>query len=406
MKALFITLLAALGLVGCNNCQRQRAAEAVADEVVDQVAPEVDKALQGHTFFSVHTNEMRDTLLFQPCDAHIPAVRVKGKQLVHDWGQEDDERQIFAGFSRKDTLVYTVNFSGTTREQIKFVPLDAQKKFWYIGYTTGVGYEYGLFIDSLYSKSLPYKEEACPDDYDAPDPPDGYNDADRAILGDKMRAVPLPFDYAAYRAHCDEFSYTCMERYPKIMVEDEPERAKKLLKQLGCEYTPWGIFLLPKMQGYWAGIVAIGECDVQYCYLFLAKNGKKVSQLEIAEIGYQRINDFTITAQGLIELYHRVAEGDKRQLKAVYRVQPNGTIKQLSAHKVSPVYTINDRDGYTNIRKGKGTNTPVIGKVDDGDTVEVLSGKGDWYLIRTHSGVEGYVHRSRVIQVGDEPEVW
>jgi|GEM_PF-1112256 bacterial SH3 domain protein len=406
MKALFITLLAALGLVGCNNCQRQRAAEAVADEVVDQVAPEVDKTLQGHTFFSVHTNEMRDTLLFQPCDAHIPAVRVKGKQLVHDWGQEDDERQIFAGFSRKDTLVYTVNVSGAEREQIKFVPLDAQKKFWYIGYTTGVGYEYGLFIDSLYSKSLPYKEEACPDDYDAPDPPDGYNDADRAILGDKMRAVPLPFDYAAYRAHCDEFSYTCMERYPKIMVEEDPEDAERLLEQLGCEYTPWGIFLLPKIRGYWAGIVAIGECDVQYCYLFLAKNGKKVSQLEIAEIGYQRINDFTITAQGLIELYHRVAEGDKRQLKAVYRVQPNGTIKQLSAHKVSPVYTINDRDGYTNIRKGKGTNTPVIGKVDDGDTVEVLSGKGDWYLIRTHSGVEGYVHRSRVIQVGDEPEVW
>ncbi len=402
MKALFITLLTALGLVGCDNCQRRQATEVVADKV----APEVDKALQGHTFFRVHTNGMLDTLLFQPCDAHIPAVRVKGKQLVHDWGQEDDERQIFAGFSRKDTLVYTVNVSGAEREQIKFVPLDAQKKFWYIGYTTGVGYEYGLFIDSLYSKSLPYKEEACPDDYDAPDPPDGYNDADRAILGDKMRAVPLPFDYAAYRAHCDEFSYTCMERYPKIMVEEDPEDAERLLEQLGCEYTPWGIFLLPKMQGYWAGIVAIGECDVQYCYLFLAKNGKKMSQLEIAEIGYQRINDFTITAQGLIELYHRVAEEDKRQLKAVYRVQPNGTIKQLSAHKVSPVYTINDRDGYTNIRKGKGTNTPVIGKVDDGDTVEVLSGKGDWYLIRTHSGVEGYVHRSRVIQVGDEPEVW
>lgn len=59
-------------------------------------------------------------------------------------------------------------------------------------------------------------------------------------------------------------------------------------------------------------------------------------------------------------------------------------------------YTIQDPDGYTNLRKDKGTSSPILQKINSGENIEVINTNGDWFLIKTKKGLTGYVHKSRV----------
>jgi uncharacterized protein YgiM (DUF1202 family) len=44
-----------------------------------------------------------------------------------------------------------------------------------------------------------------------------------------------------------------------------------------------------------------------------------------------------------------------------------------------------------NIRKGPGTDQPIVGKAAHGETVSLISKKSDqWWLVRTDAGEEGY----------------
>lgn len=46
-----------------------------------------------------------------------------------------------------------------------------------------------------------------------------------------------------------------------------------------------------------------------------------------------------------------------------------------------------------NIRKGPGTDQPIVGKAAHNETVTLISKQSDqWWLIRTDSGEEGYSH--------------
>jgi len=46
-----------------------------------------------------------------------------------------------------------------------------------------------------------------------------------------------------------------------------------------------------------------------------------------------------------------------------------------------------------NIRKGPGTDQPIVGKAAHGETVTVQNQTNDqWWLIKTDSGVEGYAY--------------
>lgn len=46
-----------------------------------------------------------------------------------------------------------------------------------------------------------------------------------------------------------------------------------------------------------------------------------------------------------------------------------------------------------NIRKGPGTDQPIVGKAAHNDTVTIVSKTNDqWSLVRTDSGVEGYAY--------------
>lgn len=57
---------------------------------------------------------------------------------------------------------------------------------------------------------------------------------------------------------------------------------------------------------------------------------------------------------------------------------------------------INDPDGYTNLRKEKNTQSEVLQKIKSGERIEVLDNSGNWFLIKTKEGKQGYVHKSRI----------
>lgn len=94
-----------------------------------------------------------------------------------------------------------------------------------------------------------------------------------------------------------------------------------------------------------------------------------------------------------------VAKGqDKDQLWTVYdRIDPNFQSGDLVMNiNVSPSAIITQlkvttQSSNLNIRKGPGTDQPIIGKAAHESTVTLLSKYNDaWLLIRSAEGIEGY----------------
>ena len=66
---------------------------------------------------------------------------------------------------------------------------------------------------------------------------------------------------------------------------------------------------------------------------------------------------------------------------------------------------VKDEGGYTNIRKGPGTNYAVVGKVKDGSFILYHTDfNGFWYQVYTQQGkLRGYISASKVEQL-ESPE--
>ena len=53
-------------------------------------------------------------------------------------------------------------------------------------------------------------------------------------------------------------------------------------------------------------------------------------------------------------------------------------------------------DGYTNLRKEKSSTSSILEKVKTGELGEVIKQSGDWYLVKTKSGNEGYIFKTKI----------
>ncbi|HWJ92004.1 MAG TPA: SH3 domain-containing protein [Flavisolibacter sp.] len=55
--------------------------------------------------------------------------------------------------------------------------------------------------------------------------------------------------------------------------------------------------------------------------------------------------------------------------------------------------TVTTKESNLNIRKGPGTEQPIVGKAAHNDTVTVLNQTNQqWWLVKTNAGVEGYAY--------------
>lgn len=66
------------------------------------------------------------------------------------------------------------------------------------------------------------------------------------------------------------------------------------------------------------------------------------------------------------------------------------------SEETNVIFKINDRDGYTNLRKEKNSTSDIVEKVRSGDEIEVLDNSGNWWFVQTKSGNKGYVYKTKI----------
>ena len=126
---------------------------------------------------------------------------------------------------------------------------------------------------------------------------------------------------------------------------------------------------------------------------------------------YKELTD-AATASGITDLAVREQDG----VLYVDGTAPTGAVKDQLWNifdKIDPNYTSGDlimnvnvntsasatkakvvtESSNLNIRKGPGTDQPIVGKAAHGETVTLVSQTSDeWWLIRTDAGEEGYAY--------------
>ncbi|SHL10099.1 SH3 domain-containing protein [Chryseobacterium polytrichastri] len=70
--------------------------------------------------------------------------------------------------------------------------------------------------------------------------------------------------------------------------------------------------------------------------------------------------------------------------------------KYIIENNSTPNYSIQDPDGYTNLRKDKNASSEILQQIKSGELIDVLENQGDWWLVKTNEGKQGYVHKNRV----------
>ena len=75
------------------------------------------------------------------------------------------------------------------------------------------------------------------------------------------------------------------------------------------------------------------------------------------------------------------------------------------------VAIIVDKDGYTNVRQGKSTNSPIVGQIKKGEFFTFKTTTDDWFEIYktfredgTSENLNGFVHKSRVQPINTLPD--
>lgn len=108
--------------------------------------------------------------------------------------------------------------------------------------------------------------------------------------------------------------------------------------------------------------------------------------------GYSLLNNFYVQSP---ELLNKFKATDYYQYPLVNKYTQ--TYLSMSAEKEDTFFgTVIDPDGYTNLRKDKSSTSDIVEKVKAGERIEVLDNTGNWWLIKTKSGNQGYVYKSKV----------
>lgn len=123
---------------------------------------------------------------------------------------------------------------------------------------------------------------------------------------------------------------------------------------------------------------------------WILKNTIYKTMSDVSENAVKYICDVTqnidITKAGWTNKINPIPEESERNKKC--------RIENVS--RDSRKYFIQDLDGYTNLRKDKLATSEVLQKVKSGENIEVIDNSGEWFLVKTKEGKEGYIHKSRI----------
>lgn len=152
---------------------------------------------------------------------------------------------------------------------------------------------------------------------------------------------------------------------------------------------------------------------------YLADNKEKITKVNgvpsevlekaiayILQLGFEKKNDIDIQTDKSYTLLNNIYVSHP-ELKEIF--QKNKYYGYVNLEKYSKNYellkednqekkysTVQDADGFTNLRKEKNSLSEVLQTIRSGEKVEILDSSGDWWLVVTKQDRKGYVHKSRV----------
>lgn len=164
-----------------------------------------------------------------------------------------------------------------------------------------------------------------------------YNDIFRAceiskenihLKGDiKYKTAILPFNFKDFYTACvypsDEKK--CNENYPKYDYDKKSE----LFKIIGNKFYFSEYTYLPIINDFKPVILYDNTSDIESYYLIVIKNGKIISNLLIAKMDGESIQDFNITKEYAIILYKAKNSNDPKKEIGRYKISDNGNIIKL-----------------------------------------------------------------------------
>ncbi|PTD14015.1 SH3 domain-containing protein [Flavobacterium columnare] len=77
------------------------------------------------------------------------------------------------------------------------------------------------------------------------------------------------------------------------------------------------------------------------------------------------------------------------------KIEKNQDPENISKNRQSK-YQIFDKDGYTNLRAEKNSNSKIIDKLQSGEEITVIESIDNWWKIQNKNKKQGYVHKSRI----------
>jgi Bacterial SH3 domain len=108
-------------------------------------------------------------------------------------------------------------------------------------------------------------------------------------------------------------------------------------------------------------------------------------------------NDLFISTERKVEVNEIINKKGDEDFYVVKNSKIDEILKLITKkYNSNKIY---DKDGYTNLRESKGTNSLIISKINSGEHINVLENpdEEDWYLIQTKESKKGYVHKSRIV---------
>jgi uncharacterized protein YgiM (DUF1202 family) len=89
-----------------------------------------------------------------------------------------------------------------------------------------------------------------------------------------------------------------------------------------------------------------------------------------------------------------LVSGDGRTLSTAFQAKADNAETEGSNEPQSA--TVVDPDGWTNVRANASTESNIKGRVNAGTEVNIIDKVGKWYLVKTLSGLTGFIHGSRL----------
>lgn len=127
----------------------------------------------------------------------------------------------------------------------------------------------------------------------------------------------------------------------------------------------------------------------KYQQLINAANTSGVNNLQVREQGNVLYIDGEApngqVKDNLWNIYNQI-DPDFRSADVIMNID-------VSAMSSGDTATVTTESSNLNVRKGPGTDQPIVGKAAHGSSVTIVSKTNDqWWLIRTENGEEGYAY--------------